>query len=55
MILLITWKYEGKKYSETQDHADEIEARVNFKKNNAGKLISVKKTTRKLGYYIEFR
>lgn len=55
MILLLTWKYEGKKYAETQAHINEAAAYVNFKKKNAGKFISAKKTKRKLGYYKEFR
>lgn len=55
MILLVNWEYEGKKYSETQEHSSQPSAYVKFHKKNAGKLLSIKKTKRKLGYYKEFR
>ncbi len=51
MIVLIRWEYLGKYYEETREHQDLIEAKVEFKKRNAGNLKKVSKSKRKAGYY----
>ena len=51
MIVLIRWEYLGKYYEETREHQDLIDAKVEFKKRNAGNLKKVSKSSRKAGYY----
>lgn len=51
MIVLIRWEYLGKCYEKTEEYKDLIEAKVMFKKQNAGNLRKVSKSKRKAGYY----
>jgi hypothetical protein len=51
MVVLIRWEYLGKYYEETREHKDIIEAKVEFKKRNAGNLKKVTRSKRKPGYY----
>lgn len=55
IIVVIRWYYMDKQYEKTDKALSIQDAEKNFKTWCAGKLLSVKKTKRPIGYYKEIR
>lgn len=55
MVIFIEWIYENKTFAETVEAESIEEAKQMFRKKNAGRILNIRKTKRKPGYYSEYR